>query len=366
MKLLDAAKEVAALAAYNITGADAQAVSDKARAIRRVNLARSKVASKFSGRWASLYREGWLPLVPVYGTGTVAVTQDSRTVTGSGTTWTSAMVGRKFLGPNNEYYKIAAVASTTSISLTEPYQGATVTSGGSYQIWKDEYTLYPDAYSLIDFVNYVDPLQLLEDTNRHGRNVFPRATYNTTPQYFSIVGRTRIIGPYATGTVAISANSRTLTGSGTLWLDNVQPGYEVTIGSYTYHVDTVDSDTQLTLIEYAVSAATAGTAYTATGRNALKVRFLSPSSQTIVSYGYYSKVYPLVNDSDEDWMLELYPHLIIDEVVKNDYLDKDNPTLAVTSAQLFDKDLQDCHMADAGQYGGVSVVGLDIPDSARQ
>ncbi len=364
MKLLDLAKEVASLAGYSITGSDSQSVADKAKAIRRVNLSRSKVAAKFSGRWASMYREAWLPLVPVYGTGTVAVTLGSRTVTGTLTVWTPAMVGRKFLGPNNEYYKIAAVASSTSLTLTEPYQGTTVSSGGVYQIWKDEYVLYPDVNSIVDFVNYTDPVQMSEDTPRHGRLIFPRSTANDTPKCFSVLGRQRVVVAYATGTVSISAGARTLTGVGTAWFDNVQPGFEVTIGSYVYHVDTVDSDTQLTLHEYAVVVASAAS-YSATGRNAMIVRFLKPSSQTIVGYSYFGKIYPLVNDSDEDWLLELYPHLIINEVTIYDHIDKKDPNTVSLAIRLFENDLSDAHMADASQYGGTIVVGLDIPDSAR-
>lgn len=365
MKNLDILKEVASLAGYNITGSDSQSVSDKARALRRVNQIRSDIASRFAGRWAPLYREGWLPLVPVYGDGTIAVTLDSRTVTGTNTVWTSAMVGRKFLGPNNEYYKIAAVASSTSLTLTEPYQGATVTSGGSYQIWKDEYVLYPDVFSIIDFVNYADPVQLMEDTNKHSRLLNPRATQNTTPQVFSLVGRQRALTSYSTGNVTIAAGSRTLAGSGTLWIGNVQPGFEITIGSYTYHVDTVDSDTQISLHEYAVVVAT-NASYSAVGRNALVVRFNAPSGQTMVSYGYYSKVYPLVNDSDEDWMAELYPHVILAGVAKFDFIDKNDPVRASQASQMYEEALRNMHVSDSSQYGGVSTIGLDIPNSARE
>lgn len=365
MKNLDLLKELASLAGKSITGTDAQSVADKARAQRRANLIRNDVASRFSGRWASAYREAWLPLVPVYGTGTVQVTQDSRDVVGTNTVWTSAMVGRQFLGPDNCYYKIVAVASSTSLTLTEPYQSASVASGGSYQIWKDEYVLYPNVYSLIDFVNYIDPSQMMEDTNKHGRLLNPRSTANEVPRNYSLVGRKRISGEYSTGTVSGSANSHTLTGAGTSWLANLQPGYEIVVGSYCYHVDTVDSDTQVTLIEGIVTAISALTTYTATGRNALIVRFLTPSSQTIVNYSYYQKVYDLVNDYDHDWLCELYPHVLINGAMKFEYLDKNDPVRASQAAQLYENDIHNAHVADMGQYGGVNVVALDIPDSAR-
>lgn len=363
MKNLDLLKEVAALGGYVIVGPSQQTVDNKERAQRRVNTVRSDVASRYAGRWASAYKEGWLPLVPVYGVGTVTLTQNSRIITGVGTVWTADMVGRKFLGPDSAYYKIIAFSSTTSLTLSEPYQGST-TSGGSYQIWKDEYVLYPDAFSIIDFINYVDPAQMVEDTNKHARLVNPRNTANETPKRWTLVGRKRYV-EYSVGTVSGSLNSRTLTGVGTAWLGNVYPGYELIIGNYKYHVESVDSDTQVTLAEYITVVIPVLTTYTGAGRNALIVRFLSPSCQTIVNYAYYTKVYPLVNDFDEDWIAELYAHVIIAGVMKYDFIDKNDPTRASQAAQMFENDMHNAHQADNAQFGGVSVVGLDIPDSAR-
>lgn len=369
MNLLSLAKEVALLAGYTITGTDAQSVADKAKALRRINGIRADIVSRFSGRWASLYREGWLPLVAVYSTGTVAVTVDSRTVTGSSTVWTSAMVGRKFLGPDNMYYKIAAVASNTSLTLTEPYQSATVASGGAYQIWKDEYTLYPDVFSLIDFVNYIEPNQMREYTNKQSRSLQPRPTANETPRYYQIIGRKNLAN-YSTGTISGTINTRTITGSGTSWIDNLLPGSKILVTvsntEYCYHVDTVDSDTQVTVREYVAATISAGTSYTGRSHNALVVKFLNPSSQTMVNYAYYSKVYPLVSDNDEDWLLELYPHLVINGVLQWDYLDKNDPVRASQAAQLFENQLHNAHVSDSGQFGGTVTIGLDIPDTARE
>ena len=71
-----------------------------------------------------------------YSTGSVAVVQDSTTVTGTGTTFTSSMVGRTFrlTGESDPYdYKIASYTSGTVISLEEPMVGLSV-SGASYLI----------------------------------------------------------------------------------------------------------------------------------------------------------------------------------------------------------------------------------------
>lgn len=72
-----------------------------------------------------------------YRTGTVAVTNNSKAVTGSGTGWsaiaTFSLVGSGFRGPDGRIYEIEAVNGGTSLSLVEVYLGATA-SGQAYAI----------------------------------------------------------------------------------------------------------------------------------------------------------------------------------------------------------------------------------------
>lgn len=69
-----------------------------------------------------------------YNTGTVAVTNGSTGITGTGTNWTTAMVGRYFVKKGDaKRYLINAVASSTSLTVTAAYAGST-TSGSSYAI----------------------------------------------------------------------------------------------------------------------------------------------------------------------------------------------------------------------------------------
>ncbi len=72
-----------------------------------------------------------------YATGTITTLANGGTaVTGSGTTWTSAMAGRYFKITNNEqWYKIASFGTTTTLTLASEYQGIAI-SGGS-----DNYTI---------------------------------------------------------------------------------------------------------------------------------------------------------------------------------------------------------------------------------
>ncbi len=72
-----------------------------------------------------------------YTTGTVSVTLGSTTITGSGTTFTRAMIGDwiQIASPSgdNEWYQISGFTSATVLTLLNPYQGTTV-SGASYTI----------------------------------------------------------------------------------------------------------------------------------------------------------------------------------------------------------------------------------------
>src|SRR3990167_2553327 len=94
--------------------------------------------------WPHLWTTAFFTTVAEYATGTVTVTAASQTVTGDSTTFTSAMVGRKFrVSGEAAYYTISAYVSATEITLEQPYQGDTA-SGESYSIYQDEYLLRAD------------------------------------------------------------------------------------------------------------------------------------------------------------------------------------------------------------------------------
>lgn len=70
-----------------------------------------------------------------YSTGDVDVTQNSRTVTGNGTTFVSGMIGRwlKVTGGDNRWYRIATFVTATELTLETYYEGLSVASA-SYVI----------------------------------------------------------------------------------------------------------------------------------------------------------------------------------------------------------------------------------------
>ena len=69
-----------------------------------------------------------------YSAGTVAVTANSATVTGTGTAFSAnARAGDAFRGPDGRWYEITNIASATVLSIRPNYQGTTA-SGQAYAI----------------------------------------------------------------------------------------------------------------------------------------------------------------------------------------------------------------------------------------
>lgn len=75
-----------------------------------------------------------------YTTGTISITTETKAVTGSGTTFTSSMVGA-YIELDGEGYRISAVGGATSLTLENNYQGSTL-SGATYRI--GDASLMPD------------------------------------------------------------------------------------------------------------------------------------------------------------------------------------------------------------------------------
>lgn len=106
-----------------------------------------------------------------YKTGTVTVTAGIEAVTGSNTVWTTSMAGRWFSvtdGTDGNWYEIASVTNSTTLTLKTPYVGLSE-SGGTYTIsqifiFPGEYDDVPVDYALARFYE--------------SRNNTARATYH--------------------------------------------------------------------------------------------------------------------------------------------------------------------------------------------
>jgi len=99
-------------------------------------------------RWSWKTKYGQFISPDAYSTGTVIVVQNLTTVTGIGTAWTAAMVGRQFrLGNNAPIYTIARYNSPSSIELDAPFGGISTTS--TYEIYQCFFTVPSDFHQFI-------------------------------------------------------------------------------------------------------------------------------------------------------------------------------------------------------------------------
>lgn len=364
MLAINLMREIGALAGYTVDASQGADPLNKLRALRRLNSVKADIISRYGGKWDSNYREGWIPLVPLYNTGTITVTLGSNTVTGLTTIWSSSFNSMKMLLPDGSYYKIASVLSSTSLVLTQPYQGPNQ-AGGSYNIWQDEYALYPEVLSIGGFLDYQLQATMDESYPRNMKRSYPVPVNTELPTVYTVIGRQNKTINYIAGSLSGAINDSYLVGVGTSWLANIQPGYEFIIGTNVYHVRRILSDTSIELYQQLSVAVSPGTTYTARGKNAVIVRFREPTSQKVVHYWYWAKDYPFVNDNDEDWVAEIYSEVILNGAVRKDYLDKNDVARASLSKQEYEDSIKNMKVANDSAMSGPRTLAYEVPPEAR-
>ncbi len=263
-----------------------------------------------------LMTDGFITTVAPYETGTVDVTNNSATVTGNSTVWTSAMVGRKIrIAGENAYYRISAVGGVGSITLEVPYQGTTKTlalgTNPTYSIYKDEYRLPADCdtYKILRQIENARSMISLEATAFDIVEPAPEAT--GSPSFEIMIG-TRL-DVYTTGTISGTINASIITGVGTGWtsVEGLGKGSKITIGSDVYTVKSVDNDLQLTIYETQVVTSAALTTYIISLDNMILQFFNIPDSIENIYFRYQRIPYILVNDQDVPDLPDKYHWILV-------------------------------------------------------
>jgi hypothetical protein len=270
--------------------------------------------------WSFRFRDFPLVLTAEVTSGTMTATNGSQTVTASGTPFDSSVHRGQWITFTGDtvqsWYRIVTVNSTSSVTIQPAYQG---TSGGSklYRLATTDYILateITDVGSLTVTYNGV-PLRVRHQNNI--LNTFQQSMATGTPQIVTVLNQDQRGSSYSTGTVSGTINTPTLTGVGTTWLSNIQPGDEIVItgDTNTYRVFNVDSDTSITLYNNLAIAPSAA-AYTAT-RQFGKVLRLDPSpDKAYVCFIKGLRAYsPLVNTADTNEMLVRYPFAVIEGAI---------------------------------------------------
>lgn len=143
-----------------------------------------EICQAYNFSW--LYGDSSFITVNPYETGTISVTEGSKTITGSGTTFTSAMVDRKFYCEDATYI-ISAYVSATEITLSTNYAGDTG-SGLTYKIYQDEYSLASDAEDVLSMRQENNPYKLRKRGIEFLDKYYPLRNSFGYPSMYCIIG----------------------------------------------------------------------------------------------------------------------------------------------------------------------------------
>jgi hypothetical protein len=287
--------------------------------------------------------------VAPYTTGTITVTEDSATVTGSGTAFTSAMIGRKLVvsGDNNSY-EIKSVGSTTSLTLETVYKG---TTGGSktYGIYKSVYRMDDRCFKVLWIKQNYRPGVLKEDFERETDRIRATPYEVGDPLRYCQRGQTTS-AYYSTGYVSMTNGSATITGSGTTF-DSTMVGmvFKVLGDGIEYKISAFVSATELTLSKvydgtsnlYATSTYEIGPA----GCETIEV---DPLPDKIVQLKGKMVIRPLklIADNDVPELPEQWHWLLLEgsfAAVAPGRVSESRVTIAMTKVEAGEKDLMKWH-----------------------
>ena len=263
-----------------------------------------RYASKVA--WPHYRDRGVVQLVNDHTTGNVNVTNGSTTVSAGASAPSfpasiTTSAGRKFrVGSSETWYDILTRDSASQLTLRAPYQGDTATDQ-SYLIYQDVYRLQANCERLLDLIQMEDQVMLIVFPYLEFDHLFADVGNLSDPLYATMVGRRD--DRYTTGTVALSANGRDLTGSGTPSWDTVEglgDGSRLAVEDTeeVFTVRSVDSATAITAYEAAAAAETSS-AYRAYMNNLrVQVRDIPDAARNLY-YRFQRRPYLPVRNFDE-------------------------------------------------------------------
>ena len=127
---------------------------------RWINLADDDIHSRHDWPW-TLERE-IVQTVADKTAGTVDVSASGTTVTGTSTAFSTTLDVGKFIqfSSSNNWYKVTAVASTTSLTIEIAYVSSTALDDGTYKLRKQFYNVSADVEKVLTIRQAISPVKL--------------------------------------------------------------------------------------------------------------------------------------------------------------------------------------------------------------
>lgn len=293
-----------------------------------------------------------------YSTGTVSIVAGDTTVTGVGTTFTAAMVGRKIqLGTDLNSYQILKYTSALLIEIDRPYTG-TAQSGVAYSIFQDVYAVPPTIGEIVDIRRpggrFLDRKSL---AFLHSRYPDPRAS-SGEPVLWGLYDELLTRDPVTTYTAATSTTTTSVI-CATLASAAIQDYYKdwtlwnVTRNSYA-KVTAYDAPTTTLTLEKAITGQVATDTFYLLKRE-LRVTF-GPAPW--VNYNFMvtglRDASLFVNDADFEQEIEAdYEDGLVYQAVAEYYLPRDEKRAAIyeVKANALWEELASFNQSDKGSSG---------------
>lgn len=260
-------------------------------------------------RWGFRRRTGQISAVSDYSTGGIlTLTQGDTAVTGTGTTFTAAMVGRHLRPTNTNSaadvrdYLITAFGSTTALTIADPYEGASISASTSYTIYQKNYRLPPDFGMLEVPKHTTGPTVCAILSRAEFEAAYPNANESGNVYYLIDAGYSTT-ALYSTGTLTMTDTDTAVTGSGTTFVSARDLGRRLRIrgmpqaGDFT--ITAVGGATSLTLDRAWPFPGKSGLAYDIDppGERLLEL-FPRPGANTSVQMYYFRNLAPIERDTE--------------------------------------------------------------------
>ena len=269
--------------------------------------------------WRFRLVRGQIAAVADYSTGGItALTQGAVAVTGSGTTWGAEYVLRH-LRPSNTSsaadsrdYLITARGSDTALTIEDAYEGTTISSSTSYNLYKRWYQLPPD-FGHLAHVKETATAQVLGHISREEFEDWLASPDSSGSPYWIVdAGNTRQT-LYSTGTVTMTRNSATVTGSSTVFNEARDKGHRFRVRGMTRYGDFTIiarvSDTEVTLDREWKGDTKSGLAYDIDPAGEPLVElYPRPTSPSSIALWYYRNLPPIELDTEAPYGLPLEFH----------------------------------------------------------
>lgn len=217
--------------------------------------------------------------------------------------------------------------TTVDFDAPEPISAFHVVTNSALQLPKTSFAwgAQNNGMSFLDgwITNRGFSVRMVGDKYRFRFDPAPGSTETRTIYFLGVPGTIKETA-YTTGTVSITLDSATITGSGTTWSSNAAAGDAININGYYYVIKTVSSNTSIILTELVREATASGLSYTIGGHTGLSEKF-----NDLIRYAVQWRIQKKIGDPSWGETKMLYDREFWSVSAQQEQLFRSNPMLGL-------------------------------------